>query len=371
MQNRIVQFFFLLIAAFTAILFISLQTNSFNVFPISTSESKVFYDTYHEYVDSIFSEASVIENEESLIFSYSLSKDKTIQEPFAALFFHKKDSLHSFFNLTKFNTISLNIQSIRGARIPITFTLDYEGITTKEKLLSNLPLTYLIDYEKGGVYEIPLDQFKIPSWWLRSHNLKKEDLTNIDFSRVNYIVVGSCQLLERGIEDKIIVNQIQLSNNNTIKFIIYIVLISLSACALVIYRFTKKRKIMIPYVKVDLEDKFTGKSSKLEAVINYVSENYADPELSLNEIEKAVGISSREIGAIFKNELGSSFKKHLNLVRLTEIKRLLIESDQTISVIAYNTGYNNVSHFNRLFKSAINMSPKAYREQEKNNSGQS
>ena len=71
---------------------------------VSTSESKVFYDTYHEYVDSIFSEASVIENEEALIFSYSLSKDKTIQEPFAALFFHKKDSLHSFFNLTKFDS---------------------------------------------------------------------------------------------------------------------------------------------------------------------------------------------------------------------------------------------------------------------------
>jgi len=118
----------------------------------------------------------------------------------------------------------------------------------------------------------------------------------------------------------------------------------------------------VPYSKVDIQEKYSDSSDKVNAVVNYVANHYADPELSLNKIEQGVGISSREIGTIFKNELGSSFKKYLNLVRLTEVKRLLLETNQTISVIAYNTGYSNVSHFNRVFKSEEGVSPKDYRE---------
>jgi AraC-like DNA-binding protein len=369
-ENRLIRIFVLIVVLLSVGLFLSIKTNSLEVFPSIQKESHVFFDTYHEYVDSTFSQSSVkhqsSEGIESITLSYSLSKSEAIQEPFVGLFFYRKDSVQPFFDLSGFNSIAVNIQSIRGERIPITFTLNYEGITDKDKLLSNLPLTYLLEYNEAQQYEIALDKFQIPSWWLRNHNLKKEDLTNIDFSRVNYIVVGSCQLLERGVEDKITIKGVSLYNNNTMKYVIFGILVILFGGVLIIFRLTKKRKIIIPYAKVDLEDKFGGETSKVDSVVNYVSSNYSNPDLNLNDIEKTVGISSREIGTIFKNELGSSFKKYLNLIRLTEIKRLLIETDQTISVIAYQTGYSNVSHFNRVFKSAMNMSPKDYREQTKN-----
>ncbi len=368
-ENRLIRIFLLIIVLLTSGLLLSIQTNSLQIFPTVKKEGHVFFDTYHEQLDSNFSQSSIkhqtSKNSESITLSYSLSKSESIQEPFVGLFFYRKDSVQPFFDLTEFNSIAVDIQSIRGERIPITFTLNYEGITDKDKLLSNLPLTYLLEYNEAQQYEIALDEFQIPSWWLRNHNLKKEDLTNIDFSRVNYIVVGSCQLLERGVEDKITVNGVSLFNNNTTKYTIFGILVVLFGGALIIFKLTKKRKIIIPYAKVDLEDKFGGETSKADTVVNYVSSNYSNPDLSLNDIEKAVGISSREIGTIFKNELGSSFKKYLNLVRLTEIKRLLIETDQTISVIAYKTGYSNVSHFNRVFKSAMEMSPKDFREQTK------
>ncbi|MFT6716294.1 MAG: hypothetical protein ACJA0Q_000930, partial [Saprospiraceae bacterium] len=322
MKKKLIQVFTLVSLLLSGVLFLTVKTASYEVFPVK-SHDNVFYQTYHESLDSGYSESSVTvvpkTNKEDLIFTYTLSKDNSIQEPFAALFFYRKDSLKPFFDLSDFNTISLEFSSFRGKRIPITFTLNYEGFTDKDKLLSNLPLTYLLDYESPGVYDLNLQDFEIPSWWLRAHNLKKEDLTNIDFSRVNYIVVGSCRLLERGVEDKITISSVRLHTDNSAKFILYGIILIVSASGLFIFRLLKREKIVVPYSKVEIQEKYGEASSKTEAVVNYVANHYANPELSLNEIQQALGITSREIGTIFKNEFGSSFKKYLNLVRLTEV----------------------------------------------------
>ena len=343
-----------------------LMNNKKNVvFPITDSRA-VFFETYHEAVDSLFSESSIIirkkNKKDELIFRYSLSKNTSIQEPFSALFFYKKDTSNTFFDLSVHNMISLNLSAFRGKRIPITFTLNYEGFTDENKVLSNLPMTYLLDYQSAGSYDIKLDKFEIPSWWLRQHKLQKEDLKNIDLSRVNYIVVGSCQLIDRGLDDEIIVKHIELKTDNSLLFILYGVLLLLVFVFCTIVYLSRKRKVVVPYSQLEINERYTDASSKVEAVVMYMAKNYNNPELSLNDIQNETGISSREIGLIFKNEFGSSFKKYLNLMRLTEVKRLLKETNETISVIAYQTGYSNVSHFNRVFKSEEGLSPKDYRE---------
>lgn len=96
--------------------------------------------------------------------------------------------------------------------------------------------------------------------------------------------------------------------------------------------------------------------------MNYIGLNFANPDLSVTDIQLALGISTREIGVIIKDELNSNFKTFLNNIRLTEVKRLLLESDLSISEIAYNTGYSNISHFNRIFKKEFEMSPSEFRE---------
>ena len=86
----------------------------------------------------------------------------------------------------------------------------------------------------------------------------------------------------------------------------------------------------------------------------------------LKELFKAgikLGISSREIGTLLKDNLQTSFKNYLNQIRLAEVKRLLKESDLPISDCAYRAGYNNISHFNRVFKNEIGVSPKQFREE--------
>ncbi len=57
-----------------------------------------------------------------------------------------------------------------------------------------------------------------------------------------------------------------------------------------------------------------------------------------------------------------NFKQYLNTVRITEAKRLLIDTDHQIVTIAHSVGYNNIPHFNRTFKQVATVSPKVYRQ---------
>lgn len=369
MKAKFVQYYVAIAIVSGLMLIFTIDRSSVNVFPYD-QDQKISFKTYHENVDSAYSQSSTVlaQGGEAtrLAFKYTLSKNPSILEPFAALFFFRDDSTTPFFDFSAYNSIAVNLSSFRGKRVPITFTLNYKGFTDKEKLLSNLPLTFLLEYDAPGEYIIPLDKFEIPSWWLREHNLVKEDLTEIDFKRVNYIVVGSCQLLERGVEDTVEIKEIRIYNDNFANYLTTLGVLLVVGILFIILALIRKKKVVVPYSKLNIKQSYDGAPTKTEAVVNYVAKHYMNPELSINDIQNAIGISSREIGNIFKNEFGSSFKKYLNLVRLTEVKRLLLETEEPISVIAYNTGYSNVSHFNRVFKSEEGASPKNFRDREKN-----
>ena len=118
-------------------------------------------------------------------------------------------------------------------------------------------------------------------------------------------------------------------------------------------------KILVPYKINEIDENKNG--AKINRIVNYLAIHYAEPELSVQDLEKSLGITAREIGSLIKDELHSSFKSYLNMIRLTEIKRLLVETDLSISDIAYRTGYNNISHFNRVFKAESGVSPKEFR----------
>jgi len=64
----------------------------------------------------------------------------------------------------------------------------------------------------------------------------------------------------------------------------------------------------------------------------------------------------------FKQRTGISFIDNLLEVRLGHASRQLIDTTKSISEIAYNCGFNNISNFNRLFKKKKNCTPKEFRE---------
>jgi AraC-like DNA-binding protein len=106
------------------------------------------------------------------------------------------------------------------------------------------------------------------------------------------------------------------------------------------------------------ENKFDDVSAT--TLFDYLTQFYTK-ELSILLVEKETGISERQISTIIKQRTGLSFNQFLNQLRITEARRLLIETKLNVSEIAYKVGYGNVSHFNRVFKSAVGYSPNEFR----------
>lgn len=146
--------------------------------------------------------------------------------------------------------------------------------------------------------------------------------------------------------------------------IVAIILIGLAALFAVVYFVGKKRGIrIINYKKINI----TGKRNvELDTVTSFILHNYNDPDLNMNVVSANVKMSSQKIPKIIKKGVKLSFPQYLNKIRITEAKRLLVDSDLTVIEIAMAVGYNNVTHFNRLFKSMEKISPNEYRGKNNN-----
>jgi signal transduction histidine kinase/AraC-like DNA-binding protein/ABC-type sugar transport system substrate-binding protein len=93
----------------------------------------------------------------------------------------------------------------------------------------------------------------------------------------------------------------------------------------------------------------------------YILQNYATP-LSRQQIASAVGVSERYLSQIFKQEMGISPWDALNRFRIHRARELLKTTDENITEIATQVGFDDPSYFGRVFNKQTGMSPKVYRE---------
>lgn len=92
----------------------------------------------------------------------------------------------------------------------------------------------------------------------------------------------------------------------------------------------------------------------------FISEHQAE-ELSLEQVAKAVHTSKFYFCKIFKKATGIHFTDYLARVRTERAKNLLLNRNLRISEIAYEVGFQSLTHFNRVFKRILGQSPTDYR----------
>jgi two-component system response regulator YesN len=106
--------------------------------------------------------------------------------------------------------------------------------------------------------------------------------------------------------------------------------------------------------------------SRSEKIINdcleYVNENYSDPNLSLNLVCDVLDVSISYLSMLLKKNRDITFNKYVIQVRMNEAIRLLENTNEKIINIAEACGYNEVYYFSHSFKKYTGHSPKKYRE---------
>jgi len=95
---------------------------------------------------------------------------------------------------------------------------------------------------------------------------------------------------------------------------------------------------------------------------DYIQEHQAE-ELSLGQVARAVNTSTFYFCKMFKKITGINFTDYLSRVRVEKAKNLLLNPNLRVSEIAFEVGFQSLTHFNRVFKKLLGQSPTRYRAQ--------
>ena len=127
---------------------------------------------------------------------------------------------------------------------------------------------------------------------------------------------------------------------------------------------------LLPTVFTSPDHTFAGRPMRIERDVRrmqqiaaYVMAHYVHA-ISLKEIAAEVGMNRSAFCSYFKRCKGMTFSQFVTQYRLNTACELLKHSQKQVSEICYLVGFNDVPHFNRMFKKAKRMSPKAYRNAE-------
>ena len=87
--------------------------------------------------------------------------------------------------------------------------------------------------------------------------------------------------------------------------------------------------------------------------------------IRINDVAEQVSMSPSAFSHFFKKRTQRSFTDYLTDLRIGHAARLLIDSEKNISEICFESGFNNISNFNRSFKAQKGCTPSEFRSQQK------
>lgn len=101
------------------------------------------------------------------------------------------------------------------------------------------------------------------------------------------------------------------------------------------------------------------KDDRLNEIMNYIHTNYLT--VTLDELADEFHLSKPYLSKYIKEKSGNTFGDIVKNVRMKKARALLKSGSMTVEAIAENVGYQNVEHFNRLFKKKYGMTPVQFR----------
>ncbi|MGA2618974.1 MAG: PocR ligand-binding domain-containing protein [Thermoguttaceae bacterium] len=98
----------------------------------------------------------------------------------------------------------------------------------------------------------------------------------------------------------------------------------------------------------------------IHAAREYMRENFHAP-LSLKEVAGVVALSPKYFSRLFAREVGESYVRQLNRIRIEKSKVQLLRPNVRVAEVALRCGFESIPHFNRVFRSFEKMSPTDFR----------
>ena len=311
---------------------------------------------------------------EDEVIDYSFTLSPAEQYPYAAYSFNLYEQARQPVDLTKYDRVRFEVTcEPENVLLFVLFTHDPQVTDPQNEPSQRVNSTFFSCDGTWQPVRVALRELTTPDWWLSlfglEYSAQQYDLEKVyRFSIVNSLHSPKATL------SRVKIREVEFG----VKQAVYIYLIGalIMGCWVVgavwLFRRYLSRLLMDVKAQVDKSRPFIAyralsiapqKEKAKAALLHHMATEYANPELSLEVTAAALGINRNKINEILKEELGVTYSAYINRIRLTEAARLLSENHKaSISEVAYSVGYNNVSYFNRLFKSEHGCTPKSFQQ---------
>ena len=111
----------------------------------------------------------------------------------------------------------------------------------------------------------------------------------------------------------------------------------------------------------DMRQYALATSHRLDAVVKYISDNYAK-DIELQDVADIACMTTNSFCRFFKKMTNKSFTQFLNEVRVRNASRLLLGGNLTVTEVCYSVGYKSITNFYKQFKQVMGSTPKMYRQ---------
>jgi AraC-like DNA-binding protein len=257
------------------------------------------------------------------------------------------------FDLSRFNSVKITAcgENLSNMNMHIVS----EGTKVKNKKVYSSS-SFVITVERNK-YTIKKKNFKIPDWWYDTNNLSPTDIIQPEWEKVTEINFATGLTPEVGQKRELSIYSVLFVRDNT-RVLVGMVLIFI-AFTLILFlvdyfkSWMNKKEITISYKPIEVEDK----PKNAPPFLDYISHNFHNPELSLEEISLQTGINQRRISEGISAQFNCNVKTYINNIRIKEAQRMLKETKLNISEIAYKVGFSSPNHFNRVFKAITGENP--------------
>ncbi|MEM9928844.1 MAG: AraC family transcriptional regulator [Bacteroidota bacterium] len=103
---------------------------------------------------------------------------------------------------------------------------------------------------------------------------------------------------------------------------------------------------------------------RIKVVYDHIMENFTQ-EVSIREVADKLNITEAAFYKFIRKHTKKTYTQIINEFRVNYAGKLLMSTDKTITEVCFDSGYNNISYFNRKFKSIMGQTPAAFRRQYK------
>lgn len=112
-------------------------------------------------------------------------------------------------------------------------------------------------------------------------------------------------------------------------------------------------------IRIDRTDASVGRVASYAARLK--TEFYT--AVSLDDAARSVGLGRRRFTELFREITGESWRKQVHRLRLDYAAKLLASTERSVTAIAFECGFEELSHFHHSFKAGYSTTPLAYRQQ--------